>query len=263
MGEAGVLQRVASAPGVSSRGSRVVGSWEVPPRAPLVGSHAPVKTRSGGAGQSSQRPSRRRVRPGGSSASRRAWRRRGVMRNQRYGVARVRGSEPVRAANRSPRSRDSASISRTSTSPSITVTSRVGPRAVRPGRRRFPARPGGLPPRIVRAGHARSRGRGRDRPGLRRARSPWSQPLPTGVPSASVPTTESTTECGTESLTECGTERGAEGLTECGTERGTGGAARGPGRWAGMPRVRNSHASGVLVRSHPPPLTGARHRLLS
>src|SRR4051812_23164176 len=67
--------------------------------------------------------------------------RRGNMRNQRYGVASARGSKPVRAANRSPRGGGSASISRTSTSPSIMDTSRVWPspsRAVRVAARFLP-----------------------------------------------------------------------------------------------------------------------------
>ena len=53
--------------------------------------------------------------------------RRGEMRNQRYGVPGALGSKPARAANRSPRSCGSSSISRTSTSPSIMDTSRVWP----------------------------------------------------------------------------------------------------------------------------------------
>jgi hypothetical protein len=48
-----------------------------------------------------------------SFTSRQAWMRRGEMRNQRDGVTGARGSKPVCASNRSPRSCGSASISRT------------------------------------------------------------------------------------------------------------------------------------------------------
>jgi hypothetical protein len=60
--------------------------------------------------------------------------RRGEMRNERHGVAGGRGSEPVCATNRSPRSCGSTSISRISTSPSIVGTLRVWPSPIRTAR---------------------------------------------------------------------------------------------------------------------------------
>jgi hypothetical protein len=62
--------------------------------------------------QTNQRPSRISSLSGISFTSRQAWMRRGEMRNQRYGVASARGSKPVCATNRSPRSCGSASISK-------------------------------------------------------------------------------------------------------------------------------------------------------